>query len=159
MLPLWQHPLNRPTHHQYTTLLALHYGKPSGKINCEISFIRYVYPASYWKHAVEFLRYNPSTNPKCASLTNKYLVWWPQPVPGCSVDTIGPPPAANCHQAAPCSSLLTVHPPVINNNIATLHHSLMPARHYANQPVRPLWLLRRRPNFTSTYCGVNARLA
>ena len=33
------------------------------------------------------------------------------------------------------------------------HQKLAPIRHYANQPARPLWLLRRRPNFTSTYCG------
>ena len=32
-------------------------------------------------------------------------------------------------------------------------------RHYANQPAHPLWLLSRRPNFTSTYRGVNAPLA
>ena len=32
-------------------------------------------------------------------------------------------------------------------------------RHYANQPARPLWLLCRGPNFTSTYHGVNACLA
>ena len=32
-------------------------------------------------------------------------------------------------------------------------------RHYANQPARPLCLLRRRLNFTSTYRGVNACLA
>ena len=32
-------------------------------------------------------------------------------------------------------------------------------RHYANQPARPLGLLCRLPNFTSTYRGVNARLA
>ena len=31
--------------------------------------------------------------------------------------------------------------------------------HYANQPARPLWLLRRRPNFTSSYSGVYACLA
>ena len=30
---------------------------------------------------------------------------------------------------------------------------------YANQPARPLWLLRQRPNFTSIYRGVNSRLA
>ena len=32
-------------------------------------------------------------------------------------------------------------------------------RHYANQPARPLWLLRRGPNFTLRDRGVNARLA
>ena len=32
-------------------------------------------------------------------------------------------------------------------------------RHYANQPARPIWLLRRRPNFTSTYRRVSIRLA
>ena len=33
------------------------------------------------------------------------------------------------------------------------------SRHYANQPSRPLRLLRQRPNFTSTYRGVKACLA
>ena len=32
-------------------------------------------------------------------------------------------------------------------------------RHYANQPAHPLCPLRRHPNFTSTYHGVNACLA
>ena len=32
-------------------------------------------------------------------------------------------------------------------------------RHYANQPARPLSLLRWHPNFMSTYRGVNTRLA
>ena len=32
-------------------------------------------------------------------------------------------------------------------------------RHYANQTARPLWPLRRGPNFTLRDCGVNARLA
>ena len=32
-------------------------------------------------------------------------------------------------------------------------------RHYANQTARPLWPLRRGPNFTLRYRGVNAHLA
>ena len=32
-------------------------------------------------------------------------------------------------------------------------------RHYANQPARPLWPLRRGPNFTLRDRGVNAHLA
>ena len=32
-------------------------------------------------------------------------------------------------------------------------------RHYTNQPARPLWPLRRGPNFTLRDRGVNARLA
>ena len=39
------------------------------------------------------------------------------------------------------------------------HKGWVAIRHYANQPARPLWLLRRRPNFMSTYRGVNARSA
>ena len=36
------------------------------------------------------------------------------------------------------------------------HKGRAAIRHYANQPARLLWLLRRQPNFTSTYCGVGA---
>ena len=39
------------------------------------------------------------------------------------------------------------------------HKGRAAIRHYANQTPRPLWLLRRRPNFTSTCHGVNACLA
>ena len=39
------------------------------------------------------------------------------------------------------------------------HKGWVALRHYANQLCRPLWLLRWWPNFTSTYCGVNACLA
>ena len=33
------------------------------------------------------------------------------------------------------------------------HKGRAAIRHYANQPTSPLWLLRWRPNFTSTYRG------
>ena len=36
------------------------------------------------------------------------------------------------------------------------HKGQAAIRHYANQTARPLWPLRRGPNFTSTYRGVNA---
>ena len=39
------------------------------------------------------------------------------------------------------------------------HKGRAAIRHHANQPARSFWLLRRRPNFTSSYRGVNARLA
>ena len=39
------------------------------------------------------------------------------------------------------------------------HKGQAAIRHYANQPNRPLWLLRLRPNFTTTYRGVNVCLA
>ena len=39
------------------------------------------------------------------------------------------------------------------------HKGRAALRIYANQPARPLWHLCRHPNFTSTYRGVNARLA
>ena len=39
------------------------------------------------------------------------------------------------------------------------YHKGWAIRHYANHPARPICLLRRRPNFTSAYRGVNARLA
>ena len=39
------------------------------------------------------------------------------------------------------------------------HKGRAAIRHYANQPAHPLWLLHWRPNFTSTYRGVNARSA
>ena len=41
----------------------------------------------------------------------------------------------------------------------SLNVKLGPRRNYANQPARPLWLLRRGPNFTLRDRGVNARLA
>ena len=34
----------------------------------------------------------------------------------------------------------------------------MAIKHYANQPARPLWLLRLCPNFMSTYRGVNVNV-
>ena len=39
------------------------------------------------------------------------------------------------------------------------HKGQVAISYYDNQPTRPLWLLRQRPNFTSTYCEVNACLA
>ena len=39
------------------------------------------------------------------------------------------------------------------------HKGRAALRIYANQPALPLWLMCLRPNFTSTYHGVNARLA
>ena len=39
------------------------------------------------------------------------------------------------------------------------HKGRAAIRHYANQTARPLRPLRRRPNFTYSYSGVNARLA
>ena len=38
------------------------------------------------------------------------------------------------------------------------HKGRAAIRHYANQPACPSSLLRQRPNFTSTYRGVNARV-
>ena len=39
------------------------------------------------------------------------------------------------------------------------HKGRAAIRHYANQTARPLWLLRRGPNFTLRDRGVNANLA
>ena len=39
------------------------------------------------------------------------------------------------------------------------HKGRAAIRHYSNQTARPLWLLRRGPNFTLTYRRVNAHLA
>ena len=46
-----------------------------------------------------------------------------------------------------------------NWDTGNYHKRLAALRHYANQTARPLWLLCWRPNFTSTYHGVNACLA
>ena len=36
------------------------------------------------------------------------------------------------------------------------HKGRAAIRHYANQPARPLWPLRLRPNFMSTYRGLTS---